>query len=279
MKRSLMTLLLLPLLVLSAVGQSGTPDIRALVARVNAGAADEVREQLSTLLTDHPNDPGVLYLQALLTREGADAVRTYQSIVDNFPKSEWADDALFKVYQFYYALGLYRTADLKMGQLKAEYPSSQYASAQPQAQTDAPEPASTRPADVTPAETVPAETKPAETPTELPKAGLPPPADQVRPVETKNEPAAQDPAPSGTDTAIPVRFSLQVGAFTVHANAVTAKNKYEGLGYTAEMISKVRDTKSLFIVMVGSYGTYDEAKAAAAQLKRKTGVSAMVVSR
>jgi cell division septation protein DedD len=98
-------------------------------------------------------------------------------------------------------------------------------------------------------------------------------------VETKNEPAAQDPAPSSTDTAIPVRFSLQVGAFTVHANAVTEKNKYEALGYPAEMLSKVRDTKSLFIVMVGSYGTYEEAKAAAAALKRKSGVSAMVVSR
>jgi cell division septation protein DedD len=274
MKRSLMMLLLLSIVVLSAVAQNAAPDIRALVARVNAGAADEVREQLPTLLSDHPNDPGVLYLQALLTREGADAVRTYQSIVDNFPKSEWADDALFKVYQFYYALGLYRTADMKMGQLKAEYPSSQYASAQPQAQTDAPEPATTKPDDVRPADVKPADTK-----TEMPKVGLPPPADQVRPVETKNEPAPQDPPPAGTDTAIPVRFSLQVGAFTVHANAVTEKNKYEGMGYPAEMISKVRDTKSLFIVMVGSYGTYDEAKAAAAELKRKAGVSAMVVSR
>ena len=98
----------------------------ALVAQVNAGAGDAVREQLPALLSEHPNDPGVLYLQALLTREGADAVRTYQSIVDNFPKNEWADDALFKVYQFYYALGLYRTADLKMDQLKAEYPASPY---------------------------------------------------------------------------------------------------------------------------------------------------------
>lgn len=274
MKRSSMLLLLVTMVALTAIAQNAAPDIRALVARVHAGGADEVREQLPSLLSEHPNDPGVLYLQALLTREGADAVRTYQSIVDNFPKNEWADDALFKVYQFYYALGLYRTADLKMGQLKAEYPSSPYTAAQPQAQTDAPEPATTRPADTTPAET-----KPAETQTEQPKAGLPPPPDQVRPVEPKTEPAVQDPAPAGTDTAIPVRFSLQVGAYTVHANAATEKNKYEGLGYTAEMISKVRDTKSLFIVMVGSYGTYDEAKAAAAELKRKTGVSAMVVSR
>jgi cell division septation protein DedD len=264
MKRSLMLLFLLSVVVLPVFAQSGAPDIRALVARVNAGAADEVREQLPALLTEQPNNPGVLYLQALLTREGADAVRTYQSIVDNFPKDEWADDALYKVYQFYYALGLYRSADLKMIQLKTDYPSSPYSSAQPQVQTDVPEPAAVKAEEVKP---------------DAPKPGLPPPADQVRPVEQKTEPATQEPAPSGTDTAIAVRFSLQVGAFTVHANAVTAKNKYEGLGYPAEMISKVRDTKSLFIVMVGSYGTYEEAKAGAAELKRKTGVSAMVVSR
>lgn len=269
MKRSLMMLLLFSLVVLPVAAQNTAPDIRALVARVNAGGADEVREQLPSLLSEHPNDPGVLYLQALLTREGADAVRTYQSIVDNFPKSEWADDALFRVYQFYYALGLYRTADMKMAQLKSAYPSSPFASAQPQAQTDAPEPATVKSEEVKPAATSP----------EMPKAGLPPPPEQVRPVEPKTEPAAHDPAPAPAETAIPVRFSLQVGAFTVHANAATEKHKYEGLGYPAEMISKVRDTKSLFIVMVGSYGTYDEAKAAAAELKRKTGVSAMVVSR
>ena len=94
----------------------------------------------------------------------------------------------------------------------------------------------------------------------------------------------QDPPPPATaavraDSVIRVRFSLQVGAFTVHANAVAEKSRFEGLGYEAEMLSKVRDTKSLFIVMIGNYATYDEAKSAAADVKRKVGVSPMVVSR
>ena len=269
MKRSVIFLTMLLAMACTAVAQKATPDIHALVAKVNAGSADEVREQLPTLISEHPNDPGVLYLQALLTREGADAVRTYQSIIDNFPKSEWADDALFKVYQFYYALGLYRTAEIKMNQLKAAYPDSPYASQQSPTQTEAPEPAKGSP-----------ESPKADAPaTEPAKPVVAPPAEQTAPAEQKAEPAPQEKTAPQTDTAIPVRFSLRVGAYTVHANAVTEKAKYEKLGYTAEMISKVRDTKSLFIVMVGSYGTYDEAKAAAAELKRKSGVSAMVVSR
>ena len=62
---------------------------------------------------------------------GTEAMKDYQSIVDNFPKSEWADDALYAIYQYYYSLGLYKTADLKFQQLKKEYPASPYLTAPP----------------------------------------------------------------------------------------------------------------------------------------------------
>ena len=51
------------------------------------------------------------------------------------------------------------------------------------------------------------------------------------------------------------------------------------MGYSADMMSKVRDTRALFIVIVGDYATYDEAKAAAAAVKKKMGVDAIVISR
>jgi cell division protein FtsN len=77
------------------------------------------------------NPPGVLDLQGVLTTDGTEAAKIYQTIVDNFPKSEWADDALFKLYQYYYSVGLYKTADQKMEQLKRDYPYSTYAADQP----------------------------------------------------------------------------------------------------------------------------------------------------
>ena len=81
-------------------------------------------------MTNFQNHPGVLYLQAVLMSDGSEAVKTYQSIVDNFPTSEWADDALFRLYQYYYSIGLYKTADQKLEQLKKDYPFSTYASDQ-----------------------------------------------------------------------------------------------------------------------------------------------------
>ena len=183
-----------------------------------------------------------MYLQGLVTREGSEAIRTYQSLVDNFPESEWADDALYKVYQFYYALGLYRTADIKMKQLIEKYPASPYAKNVP-AQA---------------AEDTAAAGKATEKPAVAPPA---------------------EPVPAQADTAVQVRFVLQVGAFGLQNNAQILKDRFEAAGYPVEMISKVKDTRSLFLVRVGNYGTYEEARTAAQEVKRKMGVEAIVISR
>ena len=86
--------------------QAGEPDILKRLELIEKGHADVVKAELPTLMTNFQNYPGVLYLQAVLTTDGDEAVKIYQSIVDNFPKSEWADDALFKLYQYYYSIGL-----------------------------------------------------------------------------------------------------------------------------------------------------------------------------
>ncbi|HXF99753.1 MAG TPA: hypothetical protein VNL69_03165, partial [Bacteroidota bacterium] len=54
------------------------PDVQQYVAMAEAGDIETVRGQLPSLLKQYPNNPGVLYLQALLTTDGAEAVRQYQ---------------------------------------------------------------------------------------------------------------------------------------------------------------------------------------------------------
>lgn len=95
---------------------------------IENGQAEAVRAELPSLITNYQNNPGVMYLQAVLTADGSEAATLYQNIVDNFPKSEWADDALYKLYEYYYSMGLYKTADQKLQQLKEQYPFSAYAS-------------------------------------------------------------------------------------------------------------------------------------------------------
>ncbi len=232
----------------AGLGQRSEPDIEHLINLVNGGKADQVKADIPSLLSRHPNDPGVLYVHGLVTEEGTEAVRIYQSIVDNFPKSEWADDALFKVYQFYYSLGLYRTAELKLSQLRTEYPDSRYLSAAGSQETKG-----------------------------LPEEkDVPESEAAVSPVDTAGPPVA---VPPRSAVASPEEYVLQVGAFTVSANADRQREFFEERGYPVEVISKVKDTRSLFIVLVGRYLSYDEAKAKGADIKREHGVESIVIAR
>jgi len=113
---------------LFAQTNSSEPDIRRRLEMIEKGQAEAVRAELPSLMTNYQNNPGVMYLQAVLTTDGTEAAKLYQNIVDNFPKSEWGDDALYKLYQYYYSMGLYKTANQKLTQLKEEYPYSAYAS-------------------------------------------------------------------------------------------------------------------------------------------------------
>lgn len=118
---------LLLFMVVATLGQTNGPDIQKRLEMIEQGQADQVRAELPTLLANYQNNPGVMYLQGVLTTDGSEAAKIFQSIVDNFPKSEWADDALYRLYQYYYSIGLYKTADQKLAELKQEYPYSAYA--------------------------------------------------------------------------------------------------------------------------------------------------------
>ena len=87
-----------------AVAQMSEQEIRGRLDAVFAGKADQVSRELTALLEQHPHDAGVLYLQAVLTNDGALAAKRYQAIADTYPESVWADDALYKLYQYHFNL-------------------------------------------------------------------------------------------------------------------------------------------------------------------------------
>jgi septal ring-binding cell division protein DamX len=235
MKHALV-LLLLVLIAPALRAQSADAEVTKYLAMVQDGQMDLVKAEIPSLLSKYPNNPGVLYLQAQTTSEGAEAVRIYQSIVDNFPASEWASESLFRVYQFYYALGLYRTAEMKMAQLRKNYPASKRATAGGEVDTG----------------------KLAEDRLESPAAG----------------------APAAADTHAPAtaRFALQVGAYTTQANAEKQKAFFEGQGYAVEMISRVKENKPLFLVLVGTYSSAEDAKAQGAEIRSKFHIESIVTT-
>ncbi len=211
------------------------PDIQKRLDMIKNGQIDEVKAELPTLLTKYQNNPGVLYLQGVLTTDGAEAVKIFQSVVDNFPKSEWADDALYKVYQFYYSLGLYKTAELKFQQLKREYPNSPYVTGK-----------------------------------EIP---------QIAEKKKEEMPPENIGSSKATESGLRGTFAVQVGAFSTLENANKQKKFFEGIGQHVEILNKVRHSKSLYLVWVGLFKSYEEARKFGAEIKSKYKIDSMVVAR
>jgi tetratricopeptide (TPR) repeat protein len=101
-------------------------DIIPYLKQIEQGKAEEVKAKLSELKQDYPNSSNVLFLEGVLTENAQDAVVIYQKIVDKYPKSAYADAALYRIYSYYFALGLYNTADKNFEKLKKDYPESPY---------------------------------------------------------------------------------------------------------------------------------------------------------
>lgn len=233
------------------------PDIENYLTMIENGQAEPVRAELPSLLGRYPGHPGVLYLQAVLTTDGSAAVRMYHDIVEKFPASEWADDALFKVYKYYTSIELMRTAELKANELRSRYPNSKYIASLPPPATTSADVRTSQPV-AAPKETVAVTTT------------SPPPQAEPKP-ETPPAPPVRE-APTE-------RYALQVGAFSTLANANAQKSFFEFHNHVAEVVSKVVGSRELYVVLVGNYASREEARSKGDELQRAFNMKSIVVPR
>jgi cell division septation protein DedD len=224
--------------------QQPNDEVKSCIGKLEKGQTEEVKRALPELIIKHQNNPGVIYLQGRLASDGIEAVKFYQSIVDNFPKSEWADAALYRIYQYYYALGLYRTAESKFQQLRKNYPNSIYST----------------------------EKSSAKLPQEEELANILPKEKAILDI-----PDTSKPKPTTALTAD--AYTLQVGAFSALKNAEKQKDFFEDRGYTAGITNKVRSGRSLYLVWVGSFKTPEEAMRFGKEVKAKYKIDSIVVER
>lgn len=95
---------------------------------IENGEDQIVSSQIPKLKKEHPNDPSILFLDAILTTNGIEAVGKYLTVVNKFPKSNYADAALYRIYSYYFSLGKYKSAKDYLSLLAKNYPESPYLS-------------------------------------------------------------------------------------------------------------------------------------------------------
>ena len=101
-------------------------DIVPYLKMIEQGNIEEAKTKLFELKTDYPKSSNLIFLEGVLTENGQDAIVLYQTLVEKYPKSAYADAAIYRIYSYYFALGLYNTADKNLAKLKKDYPESPY---------------------------------------------------------------------------------------------------------------------------------------------------------
>ena len=97
-------------------------NIDLYISLLHDGQSEGVIEELPELISKYPNDPGVLYLQALLTSDGMKSLELYSSLLEKYPGSKYAPDAAVKIGEYFYARGLYSQAGRQLSQIPRLYP-------------------------------------------------------------------------------------------------------------------------------------------------------------
>ena len=256
---------------------------------ITQGKGDDVRKEMPELLKDYPDDPGVMFLNGVLMDDGSKATTIYEQITREYPQSEWADDAQWRIVQFYCLKRDTNRAQRELANFKRNYPLSEFLihAMDIVKATVGNNIASTKTSAVaTPVkaekETPPAKAKDAEkaTPLKTVKENIlveSKPAEKVASKTTETK-AIEKPV----EKAIPVdeptttkHWGLQVGLYASKKTADAEAQKYKDQRMKVDVISK--DGK--FSVVVGNYTTKESAEGSKEIIKAQCQCTPYVVEK
>ena len=97
-------------------------NIDLYLSLIDEGKTEGVIETLPELVSKYPNNPGVLYIKALMTEDGKTSIDIYNDIIKNYPDTRYAPYAAMKIGEYFYARGLYTQASRLLKNIPITYP-------------------------------------------------------------------------------------------------------------------------------------------------------------
>ena len=126
MKLKRLFLLLIFLSTTIAVGF--TQDLESKLQQlINKNKIDELRAKIELIKRKYPNSAIVNYVEAFIEKDGEIAVKKYKNFIRRFPQSPYAVNAQYKLAQFYFAKGLYRSSKQMLNDIINSFPNSHLA--------------------------------------------------------------------------------------------------------------------------------------------------------
>jgi cell division septation protein DedD len=258
------------LLIVGLEANAQSAEIRNYLRMVAQGKIQEVKKVLPDLLADYPDDPGVMLLHGVVIEDGYKAVEKYKKILAEFPESEWADDACWRIVQFYAVVGDTTNAKKELENYRKKYPtsdfliaatdvvkssvsfarkdsrSSKHDQAEPNESTEKKK--LTKPAKaVKHEESEEKHTEKAESPKE--KKAI------EKPAKKTEEPKTQTHATKG-------KYGLQVGIYSTQDAAKAEVERFRSLRMIASIYPKKVDDVTMHAVVIGDYNSKESAESA-----------------
>lgn len=191
------------------------------------GKIDNVKQQLPDLLAQYPNDPGVELLFATVITDGDKAFAKYKDIVKNYPKSQWADDAFWRIVQYYAIKGDSAEAYKQLNLFRKNYPASEF---------------------LMPAtEIVKIVFSKKKTPLQQKKKEI---------INNKNN----NTEINNSQLENEGKFSLQVGVYSTYETAKQEVERYKSLRMIAKIKNKKIGNETMYAVVIGNYASKEEAE-------------------
>jgi tetratricopeptide (TPR) repeat protein len=214
-------------------------DIVQYLKQIENGNKTQVENQLSELKKNYPNSSNLLYLEGVLTANGQQAVAIYNKLVKNYPKSKYADASLYRIYSYYYALGMYNAANNFLDRLKREYPNSPY--------------------------------------NKIAKRYIPQKDSLV--IASRAQPAGNrtETKNKTSDKNEKYFFTIQAGAFTVKGNAESLMEEFKKDGLYSSIDEKTVGGTTFHVVYVGKYSNEADASKSLKQINVKYNINGRIV--
>ena len=117
---------LIPLLLCLFCTGLWAQDIERYLGLINEGRVDDVRSALPELEALYKNDPGVLYVKALVTLNGEEALVIYRNLLRNHPDHVYADNVAIKIGEYLFSRGLYSQASKQFRLIPLVYTTTEH---------------------------------------------------------------------------------------------------------------------------------------------------------
>jgi len=250
----------------------GQDKLQRLEKLIDEDRFDEALQLLPLVRQQHPDHPSVLYLSGLSEQNHVEkAVQTLAAIAERHQDSNYADRALFRLGQFYYARGKYDEARKYFSRLSRRYPQSQlkddaqyfYCQCyQAEGKLDS--------AKVFFRAFV-------ENSPRSPYADL-----AIYDLESARFAESDAATSQSSDRLLPptkYRYSIQIGAFGNKGNARRVGKKLTKAGYHVEVVEKRQEGRKLYLVWLGKFETKSLARNFAEKFHKKYEMDYKIVDR